>query len=106
MIQRLFAQRHNSKQSQLARLFSLESFLSDLRHLSKSQRKQKFQAIQSLQSRYISDPAAGLTQPNPWRILNSDGFQVMQIDTRPGLCRQHLLDDSLNSASDAQRDSR
>lgn len=55
-------------------------------------RREKFRKIGraiSKQTQYISDPVAGLTQANPWRVLKgASGFFGMQIDTRPGLTRK------------------
>jgi len=41
---------------------------------------------------FLIDPSAGLCSPQPWRVLQSAGYAVLQIDTRPGLTRLDTKD--------------
>lgn len=38
------------------------------------------------------DKDYGAVKANPWRVLPSAGFHVLQIDTRPGLTRKPKTD--------------
>lgn len=58
-----------------------------------AERRDKFRAIgaaiSARNAQTSNDPNwREAINPNPWRPMMSDGFTVMQIDTRPGLCRR------------------
>ena len=42
---------------------------------------------------WIRDADVGLCSPQPWRVLQSAGYAVLQIDTRPGLTRLDINKD-------------
>lgn len=62
--------------------------LSPKRAARREQFKKLGKAIGTLNEYAVRDSQCGLTMPNPWRGMKSDGFQVMQIDTRPGIARK------------------
>ena len=54
-------------------------------------RKEKFRKIGaaiSAQGQHVWDKDYGGVYVYPWRILKSDGFDVLGLDTRPGLMRK------------------
>jgi hypothetical protein len=42
---------------------------------------------------FVIDPNCGICSPQPWRILKSAGFSVLQIDTRPNIVSTPISDD-------------
>jgi len=55
----------------------------------RAKKREQYGKIGQAISHYVIDPQAGITNPNPWRVIKgATGFFGMQIDNRPGLCRK------------------